>query len=201
MQPSMTVLAENRLAHRLASVDRAAPPPARAAARDAAGLLLAEQDRLRRLVHRLLGWPGAGADVDDVVQDVLLMAWRHRTGFRGDSALATWLAAIAVRQVRRHLRWRRVRDRLAALVSPADLATESPSANETHDEVQAMQRALARLRSDDRAVLVLRYLEDRPIADVAAVLGCSRAAADQRLSRARQRLRAELDIAPDGGRP
>src|SRR5262245_10911499 len=197
MHPSMTALVQTRLAHRLASVDRAAPPPARAAARDATGLLLAEQDRLRRLVHRLLGWPGAGADVDDVVQDVMLLAWRHRTAFRGDSALATWLAAIAVRQVRRHLRWRRVRARLAALVSPGELAAEAPCASEANDEVRAMQRAMARLRSDDRAVLVLRYLEDRPIADVAVVLGCSRAAADQRLSRARLRLRAALD----GGAP
>jgi len=192
MPPSMTALVQTRLAHRLASVDRASPPPARAAARDAAGPLLAEQDRLRRLIHRLLGWPGAGADVDDVVQDVMLLAWRHRTAFRGDSALATWLAAIAVRQVRRHLRWRRVRERLAALV-PSEIAAAAPCASEVRDDVQAMQRAMAQLRSDDRAVLVLRYLEDRPIADVAAVLGCSRAAADQRLSRARHRLRAVLD--------
>jgi RNA polymerase sigma-70 factor (ECF subfamily) len=59
-----------------------------------------------------------------------------------------------------------------------------------------MQRALARLRHADREVLVLHYLQALPIAEVAALLRCGKNALEQRLSRARTRLRAELEAAP-----
>ncbi len=191
MPASMTLLA-----HHLATVDRSLSPPQPAMAAATGELLLAQQDRLRRLVHRLLGWPGAACrgELDDLVQDVLLLAWRQRGSFRGDSAVATWLTRIAIRKVQHHLRWRRVRDRLRGwLPHPLEaLAVEPPCARAAGDEIQALQRALARLAADDRAVLVLRYLEDRPIDELAAVFGCSRAAVDQRLTRARQRLRVLL---------
>jgi RNA polymerase sigma-70 factor (ECF subfamily) len=171
----------------LAAVDRAAAPPATVPA-VAAEHLLAQQDRLRRLVHRLLGW--RGNDVDDLVQDVLLSAWQHRAAFRGDSSLSTWLVRIAVRRVQRHARWQRLRDGLRALVPASDVGTAATPP--LGDEIQSVHRAMASLRHGDREVLVLRYLEDRSIEDTAQALGISRQAADQRLSRARQRLRALL---------
>ncbi len=177
--------------HCLAAAFRAQPPPAVAATR-CGDLLLAEQDRLRRLVHRLLGWPGTATDVDDVVQDVLLSAWRHHDAFRGDAALSTWLVRIAVRQTRRHLRWRRVRDRVRSWLAPDEIAALPACPAEHADDAQAVRAAVARLPAADREVLVLRYLEDRSVADCASALGCSRAAVDQRLSRARSRLRALL---------
>ena len=168
MQPSMTVLAENRLAHRLASVDRAAPPPARAAARDAAGLLLAEQDRLRRLVHRLLGWPGAGADVDDVVQDALLAAVGAHGG---QQPPLPWLFTVAKN------RWlelcRRKRPELVAALDALDLRTRAELGDDGGDSrVQALRHCVERLPARSRQALELCYGGEqlaRP--DVAARLG------------------------------
>lgn len=181
--------------HCLAAAYRTEPPPADATAR-CGDLLLAEQDRLRRLVHRLLGWPATAADVDDVVQDVLLLAWRHHGAFRGDAALSTWLVRIAVRRTRRHQRWRHVRDRVRSWLAPDEVATTNPCAVERCEAALALRVAMARLPATDREVLVLRYLEDRSIAECADALSCSRTAVDQRLSRARARLRALL---PAGG--
>ena len=53
----------------------------------------------------------------------------------------------------------------------------------------ALAAALAQLQPLDRAVLVLRYLDDRPVADVAEVLGCSQGAVRNRTLRALDRLR------------
>jgi RNA polymerase sigma-70 factor (ECF subfamily) len=53
--------------------------------------------------------------------------------------------------------------------------------------------ALARLRPDDRELLMLIAWEGLDATQAAAVLGCSRQALDTRLHRARARLRAELD--------
>jgi len=47
---------------------------------------------------------------------------------------------------------------------------------------------LARLPRAQRVAVVLHYLEDRPVADVASVLGCAEATARVHLFRARQRL-------------
>jgi RNA polymerase sigma-70 factor (ECF subfamily) len=148
-------------------------------------------------VHRLLGFAARAAEVDDLVQDVLLRAWQGRAAFRGDSNVATWLTAIAVRRVHNHARWSRLRRRLRSPFSDVDHvpANAAACAAETGDEVAAMQRALGLLRHADREVLVLHYLEDRTVAEIAALLGCRRNAVEQRLARARQRLRAQLDAA------
>ena len=158
--------------------------------------LCAEAPRLRRLVHRLLGWP-AGNDVDDVVQEVLLAAWRHRQAFRGEASLSTWLTRIAIRKVQNHARAAAVRRRLfgwwlgsAADEPAAPLLAEDGQAT----QLDRTQRAMFRLAQKDREVLVLRYLEQRDIAQIADALGCSRGAVDARLTRARQRLRAEVGL-------
>ena len=158
--------------------------------------LCAEAPRLRRLVHRLLGWPGT-TEVDDVVQEVLLAAWRHRKTFRGDASLSTWLTRIAIRKAQNHVRAASVRRRLFGWCLGS--AADEPAAPVLGDDVQATQldrtqRAMHRLAQKDREVLVLRYLEQRDIEQIADALGCSRAAVDARLTRARQRLRAELGL-------
>lgn len=194
----------NALLHILASHD-ASPPEASAATGDgsrAAQCLGAETPRLRRLVHRLLGWPKRGSEVDDVVQEVLLAAWRHRATFRGDAAWTTWLHRIAVRKVQHHQRAAAVRRRLFGWWPPAQpepLAAAQPCAAEppiADERIDATQSALQQLAHRDREVLVLRYLEQREIPQLAALLGCSRAAVDARLSRARQRLRSALGLDP-----
>lgn len=158
-----------------------------------AALLCAEEPRLRRLVHRLLGWPAQAAEVDDVVQETLLAAWTHRKSYRGEAALATWLHRIAVRKCQGHARRAALRRRLFGWLERAPEPAALPvEADDRHDD---MRQALQRLGHGDREVLVLRYLEQRPVEALVALLGCSRAAIDQRLSRARTRLRAELDEA------
>lgn len=160
----------------------------------AAAALAAEAPRLRRLVHRLLGWPRAQGDVDDVVQETLLAAWRHRGTFRGDAQWATWLCRIALRKAQNHVRAAAVRHRLfgwwrSEASEPAAAAETAPD-----ERLDATRQALQQLAHRDREVLVLRYLEQREIEQIAALLGCSRAAVDARLSRARTRLRRALGL-------
>ena len=157
-------------------------------------LLLQEQDRLRRLIHRLLGYQHTAHEVDDLTQDVLLSAWQRRSTFRGESTVSTWLTAIAIRRVHNHARWARVRRNLTSWFATEEPAHHTPACPAEHtDEVTAMQRAMHTLRHQDREVLVLHYLEGRPLAEVAALLGLARNAAEQRLSRARTRLRERLE--------
>lgn len=156
-----------------------------------ARMLCAEAPRLRRLVHRLLGWQARAGDLDDVVQDVLLAAWRHRGTFRGEAAFTTWLCAIALRTTQNWVRRASLRRRLFGWLVGEPPA---PAGSETDERLDATQFAMSRLAHADREVLVLRYLEQRAIPEIADLLRCSRAAVDARLSRARARLRASLGL-------
>lgn len=184
----------------LHAVDRLAPPaPAVPATTDA--LLLQHEPQVRRLVHRLLGWSHRGHDVEDVVQEVMLAAWRRRASFRGDAAMSTWLTTIAVRKAQNHARWAAVRRRtIGWLVDAREVTAPVPPCSSEHgDELAAVRAAMAQLHHRDREVLVLHYLEARSIDEVRGLLSLSRAAADARLSRARKRLRAVLGVGLGAG--
>jgi RNA polymerase sigma-70 factor (ECF subfamily) len=67
-----------------------------------------------------------------------------------------------------------------------------------HELTSRVQTALTRLAERDREVLVLRYLEQLPTADIAAVLGTTPGAVKVRHLRALERLRALLTEGAEG---
>jgi RNA polymerase sigma factor (sigma-70 family) len=148
--------------------------------------------RVARLAHRLLGWDG---DPDDVVQEVFLAALQKASGFRGHASLWTWLATITVNRCRRRLRrralWRRFmfqrgREQATATAVAAD---RGALRDETHRRVR---EAVTALPAGDREVIVLYYLEDAPVAEIAELLGATSNAVQVRLHRARAKLSAAL---------
>jgi RNA polymerase sigma-70 factor (ECF subfamily) len=159
-------------------------------------LVALHEPRVRRLTHRLLGWSGAAADVDDVVQDVFLVLLDKLNTFRGDSSLATWLARVTINACRSHQRrkWLRLRW-LAATHRPPHFSEAVPPADEKalREEASAHVRdAVAALKAQDREVIVLFYLEELPVREIAALLGVSNNVVEVRLHRARERLKAKL---------
>ena len=156
------------------------------------GIVEEYRDRVARLCHRLLGWPG---EVEDVVQDVFLAVFRALPRFRGDASLWTWLVRITINACRRQRRWRILRLKLVAGARErpqhAGPATpERPSMDrETLDQVR---RAVRGLPARQREVVVLHYLEQMPTDAISEVLGIRRNTVQVRLHRARARLRDRL---------
>jgi len=155
---------------------------------------LVEQHRaaVARLAHRLLGWP---QDVEDVVQDVFLAAWKGLPRFRGGANLGTWLTRITINKCRNHRRREMLRlkwlwARRAVGVAAVAGADEAAMGAETLEQVRSGVR---RLPVRYREIVVLRYLEQMPIEEIAEVLGLTRGNVEVRLHRARERLRRELD--------
>jgi RNA polymerase sigma-70 factor (ECF subfamily) len=117
---------------------------------------------------------------------------RSASTFRGESSLKTWLCAIARRRLGRHYE----AERRAAVVRAGlsivsdDAATRDSSADiERRDEVT---RALGALPPLHRQVLVLKYLDDRSVEQIASELGRSRVQIQSLLQRARTGLREQL---------
>jgi RNA polymerase sigma-70 factor (ECF subfamily) len=95
-----------------------------------------------------------------------------------------------------HLRRRsREQVREIRLADPEDrrepASPERPFDDRTAD-ADVFDRAFARLSVDDRAVLVLHHLQERPVGEIAAVLGAPEGTVKSRLHRARAALESAL---------
>lgn len=153
-----------------------------------AQLVAQHQDGVTTLVWRLLGW--RREDVQDVVQDVFLAAFKNLAQFRGQAQPATWLYRIAVNQCRRHRRMRFLRRRFW---SPAEAVQTRAGGSAVDAETRAqVRRSIAALPLHYREVIVLRYLEGLTTPEIAVIVGRSPNVVDVRLNRARAALRAAL---------
>lgn len=158
--------------------------------RDFELLVLAQQAYVARLAHRLLAWDG---DIGDVVQDVLVAAYRHWPTFRRGAKVTTWLAAITLNACRTHRRRRWLRFRWYRDTAPDTGApTQEHVPAEAGERDEAVRQAVMALPNRYREAIVLRYLEEFSVEEIAAILGRSRAAIDAQLSRGRALLRDSL---------
>lgn len=133
-----------------------------------------------------------GHDADEVAQESVLRAWRHRASCRQRDAPLPWLLGITRRETWRLLHRRRVR-------STREHPEEEPGAGvaEAAPAHAAMVRldviaAVRRLDRRDRELVHARYMADMPVAAVADLLGVPEGTAKVRLHRARHRLRELL---------
>jgi RNA polymerase sigma-70 factor (ECF subfamily) len=152
----------------------------------------AESPALERLLCRLLANP---ADVEDFLQATFAAAIEAFPRFRGDAAVGTWLARIAVHLVQHH--WRRpdTRRRSPLELVPDDTASGQPSPDrlaEASDLLARVHRHLAALGAKKRMAYVLKVLEGRSVDEVAALMGASRAATRSRIYLARRALMSRM---------
>jgi RNA polymerase sigma-70 factor (ECF subfamily) len=152
-----------------------------------------------RHAARLFAWARArvGEHAADLVAEVFARAWLHRASFRDEAAgsASPWLHGIAGNVLRDSLRRRRVEDRARARLGlPLALAPD-PEYDRVEQRLslpEAALRAIAELPDDDRRLLQLRIVHERPYDAIASQLHCSPAAARLRVSRALRRLNLAL---------
>jgi RNA polymerase sigma-70 factor, ECF subfamily len=141
---------------------------------------------LYRLASRLMG---STADAEDSLQDAYLRAFdalRARR-FDGRSDVRTWLYRIVTNACLDGLRRRRVRPVPAGDLHEGSFDGQVPA--DARLALRELDRWLGELPADQRAALVLRFVEGLTSAEVAEILGCSEGAVEQRLVRARASLR------------
>jgi RNA polymerase sigma-70 factor (ECF subfamily) len=155
-------------------------------------LIERRQERMVRVASAILG---NRSDADDAIQETLVSVWRELPGLRVTDRFDAWADRILVnacRQVLRRRRRRSVRE-----IAPIEtLAGDSPGAGPAHDVAVATRDAFGRafdtLDVQARALLVLRHLEDRSIAEIAEVLSIPEGTVKSRLFAARRSLESAL---------
>ncbi|MEU5578430.1 RNA polymerase sigma factor SigM [Streptomyces huasconensis] len=159
--------------------------------KDAFGeLVRRHRDRLWAVALRTLGDREEAADA---VQDALVSAYRAAHGFRGQSAVTTWLHRITVNACLDRARKAASRktspiddtERLEQLLEPEESAAAPVERDDLHRE---LLEALDTLPSDQRAALVLVDMQGYPVAEAARVLDVPTGTVKSRCSRGRARL-------------
>lgn len=160
-------------------------------------LVSRHEKRVYNLCYRMLG---SREDARDATQEAFLAALRALPSFRGDAALTTWLHRIAVNACFDVLR-RQKRAPLAELAEDAEPWPPSPDHAESAATAVDVQRALARVPEDFRAVLVLHDVQDLPYEQIGAILGIRVGTVKSRLHRGRVALAGLLRGTPGAPAP
>jgi RNA polymerase sigma-70 factor (ECF subfamily) len=175
----------------------------RCAARDedACAELVAEH---QRMVYQLsLNLLGDHNEALDLSQEVFLRVFRTIHGFRGQSALRTWIYRIVVNQARNRQRWwrRRYRSQQVSLDAhlrdfgdfPEQTDGASPDRMLGRKELaDRIRTALEQLPFDQRTAIVLREIDGLSYEEIGFSLGVAVGTVKSRLARAREALRAQL---------
>jgi RNA polymerase sigma-70 factor (ECF subfamily) len=149
-------------------------------------LVTRHRDRLWAVALRTLGNPD---DAADALQDALLSAYRGAAGFRGNSAVTTWLHRIVVNACLDFARRKAVRPTQPLLEDPA---TSAPDTISTHETALAVVAALRTLPTEQAAAVVLVDIEGFSVEEAAAILGVPTGTVKSRCARARARLAQQL---------
>jgi RNA polymerase sigma-70 factor (ECF subfamily) len=129
---------------------------------------------------------GREAEVDDVVQEVFLVAMTSLDRLRDPAAIRSWLATVTVRMSVRRLRMRRIRSFLG-IEAVTDYGALAVDANQEQAALVArLYRVLDTLPAKDRVAWSLRRLEEEPLETVATICGCSLATAKRRVGAAQR---------------
>ena len=134
------------------------------------------------------------SDAWDAASEAFLVAWRRFDDVPPHEEARAWLLGVAYRVLANQRRSAHRRGRLVRRVAGSvDGPPASPDAQLIRNEEESeVIDALSRLRPLDREIITLTLWEELPPRAIAEVLGISRAAVDQRYSRAKRRLSQEL---------
>jgi len=162
-------------------------------------LVLKYQHRIYSLVTRFIRDPD---EVQDVVQESFIKAYRALPGFRGDSAFFTWLYRIAINTAKNYLVSRSRRppgadvdvedaEYLESAGALRDLA--GPENQLMTEQLRAViDKAIRALPEDLRTALTLREFEGLSYEEIAEVMRCPVGTVRSRIFRAREAVDHEI---------
>jgi RNA polymerase sigma-70 factor (ECF subfamily) len=157
----------------------------------------------RRQIFRFLLASTRDIDLaETLTQDCFLKAHRHWSSFRGESSVITWLMRIAINLQKDHWRnrriqfWRHTRTNAVDSEEASEWLPSRESSPElqllAREQVKGVWRAVEELSERQRAVFLLRYVEEMDIAEIGQATGLSEGTVKAHLSRALAKVRSQL---------
>jgi RNA polymerase sigma-70 factor (ECF subfamily) len=164
---------------------------------DAFGMLIDRYGSMVfQVVHRITGHR---EEAEDLSQEVFLRAFRQLSQFRGNAAFSSWLYRIA---------WNLSMDRLdkkrrEAWIDIDELtdthnrnfpSTEPYGTMDAAERKRALTAEIERLSAPDRLLIELYYREEKPVKEIAWIMGIGESNVKIRLHRIRKRLKSRFGV-------
>lgn len=133
-------------------------------------------------------------EAEDILMDVFVQAPKAVQGFRGESALGTWLYRLTVNaclmKLRAQKRHRELEEEKLDVIIEEVLGKDD--AKNEHFDAELLEKGLAELPAETRSMLWLKDAEDLDVKDLAEIYGMPEGTIKARLSRARHFVRDYL---------
>lgn len=165
-------------------------------------LIDAHRDRVFNITYRMLG---NRAESEDVTQEVFISVFKTIESFREESKFSTWLYRVAVNACKNRIKYlarRHDRDRdeldetsqaTNGAVNGAPVRAAQPDkALASMQMEKLLQQAIADLDEDQRAVVILRDVEELSIEEICEITNLPDGTVKSRLHRARLVLRKKM---------
>jgi len=164
-------------------------------------LVREHQQRIYRVLLVLVRDPDTA---ETLTQECFLRAYRKRASFRGEASVATWLVHIALNLARDHAKnrrrafWKRLLfgsqdERVAAqMYATADPAASPEQVLAARQDAAAVWAVVEQLSPQQREAFVLRFVEEMPLAEIAAAMELNLGTVKVHLHRAVTAVRRQL---------
>lgn len=146
--------------------------------------------KLARFVMRTLG---RSEEIDEIVNDVMLVVWNKATEFNGTSRVSTWVFGIAFNKARKHFTVGASLEQALPLDGDADATFSSSQWQATLERQDLLDKALAGLSPDHRAVVELTYFHGMHYREIGEIMGCPENTVKTRMFNARRNLCAIVE--------
>ena len=173
-------------------------------------LLVLHRDRVFNITYRMLG---NRSEAEDVAQEVFITVFKTIDSFREESKFSTWLYRVAVNHTKNRIKYlarRHDRDRdeldegthseqVNGAVTGAPVRSAQPDKALASAQMEKLlQEAIDTLDEDQRAVVILRDVEDLSIEEICEITGLPDGTVKSRLHRARLVLRKKMQRHVEG---
>jgi RNA polymerase sigma factor (sigma-70 family) len=161
------------------------------------------------LVGLIASWGAPWVDAAEIAQDSFAEAYVNRASCRGDwsnpNIFGRWLRGVARNVYRNWARGQRRRQRVvicdsAAVERAVERAVDSPTP-EPSQQILRLRKAIEQLPVHQRQVVLMHYLEETHVRQIAVLLSVSAKTVEGRLYQARRSLRRMLDNDPPATLP
>ena len=134
------------------------------------------------------------ADCEDLTQEIIIKLWQSFGAYRPLSKTSTWIYRIALNTAISFYRKEKARNRIMTTThdSLLQLAQAVPAANmETAEKIAYLHQFLLEIKEMDRALMIL-YLEEKPLKEIAEIMGISPTNVSTKINRIKRVLKARF---------
>ena len=130
-------------------------------------------------------------DAEELTQDVFIKVFRLLSTFKEESSFSTWIYRIATNTALSAARKKKhatinIEDNAHGDI-PDELLDEALD-NDNEEQLQRLSEAIDRLDAEERALITLYYMNERPIEEVATIMGLTQSNVKTKLYRTRKKL-------------